>query len=614
MSMYILGISAFYHDSSATLINDGEIVLAAQEERFTRIKQDSAFPINSIKCCLDTAGITINDVDKIVFYEVPPLKFKRIIKTYIQFFPKSIPFIFKSLPGWLFKKLYWKKNLLQSIYNGLGVDIPKDKLFNTTHHRSHAASAFFASPYNDAAVLVLDGVGEFETTSLWHGKDNKLIKVNSIQFPHSVGLLYSAVTSYIGFKVNSGEYKVMGLAPYGEPKYVDIIKANLIDIKDDGCFKLNMEYFEFATSGRMINQKFCDLFDHPEREPESEIKQFEMDMARSIQEVIEEVMIKLSINLQKITGSSNLCLAGGVALNCVGNGKVLEQSIFKNIWIQPASGDAGGSLGAALVYYHEILNKKKKNCNTDLMKGGYLGPEFTSVQTQKYLDKVNANYKKYEDFKDIVDIVSEELKNEKVIGWHQGKMEFGPRSLGARSILGDPRSKKMQKTMNLKIKYRESFRPFAPAILREELTNYFKISVDSPYMLFVAPIVDSIRIKMTEEEDNLFGIDKLRINRSSLPAITHVDYSARIQTVHENTNKRFYDLIKRFNEITECPVLVNTSFNVRGEPIVCTPEDSYRCFMRTEMDVLVIGDFIMYKNNQPEFSDNENWKDEYQLD
>ena len=611
--MYILGISAFYHDSSAALVKDGEIVAAVQEERFTRKKQDASFPVNAIKSCLEIAGITIADVDMFVFYEDPPLKFKRILKTYVDFFPKSIPFIVKSLPKWIFKKLYFKRNLITDLEGYFDTKIPEEKVFNTTHHRSHAGSAFFASPYEEAAVIVLDGVGEFDTTTLWHGKDNKLTKLDSIIFPHSVGLLYSAITSYIGFKVNSGEYKVMGLAPYGEPKYVDIIKNNLIDIKDTGVFKLNMKYFDFATSGNMVNDKFSELFGREQREAESEITQFEMDMARSIQDVVEEVMIKLATSIRKTTGCENLCMAGGVALNCVGNGKVLEADIFKNIWIQPASGDAGGSLGAALVYHFEELNNKKTS-GSDLMKGSYLGPEFTRDQIKEYLDSVNAEYSEYSDFSDLVETISNELKEEKVIGWHQGRMEFGPRSLGARSILGDPRSKKMQKVMNLKIKYRESFRPFAPAILREELTNYFKISVDSPYMLLVAPIVDSIRVKMSEKEENLFGIEKLRINRSSLPAITHVDYSARIQTVHEGTNFRFYNLIKKFNDKTSCPVLVNTSFNVRGEPIVCTPEDSYRCFMRTEMEVLVVGDFVMMKENQPKYSDNENWKDEYQLD
>lgn len=612
--MYILGISAYYHDAAAALIKNGEIVAAAQEERFTRIKQDASFPQNAINYCLETALITIDDVDQVVFYEDPHLKFKRILTTYRQFFPESIPLIVKSLPSWLSKKLYWKMNIKKSLYMNCGKIVKKDRISNTTHHRSHAASAFFASPYSEAAVLVLDGVGEFDTTTLWYGEGNKLKKLEGIKFPHSIGLLYSAITSYIGFKVNSGEYKVMGLAPYGEPKYVETIKENLLEIDEYGMFKLNMDFFDFAVSGQMTNEKMNDIFDHLPRAPESEITQFEMDVARSIQDVVEEMMIGLARNLQKLTGSANLCLAGGVALNCVGNGKLLRENIFENMWIQPAAGDAGGSVGAALNYYFDVLGNKRNTNNIDLMKGSYLGPEHSDEQIKEYLDSVGADYTHYEKFEDVIDIATEELKKEKVIGWHQGRMEFGPRSLGARSILGDSRSQIMQKTMNLKIKFRESFRPFAPSVLKEYAAEYFNISVDSPYMLLVAPIADSQKIPMSDGEEKLFGIDKLRVNRSSIPAVTHVDYTARVQSVHPDTNQKFYDLIKAFNAKTGCPVLVNTSFNVRGEPIVCTPEDSYRCFMRTGMDALAIGNFILLKERQAAFDDDEKWKEEYQLD
>tara|TARA_R110002050_G_scaffold57423_3_gene128977 strand:+ start:115763 stop:117601 length:1839 start_codon:yes stop_codon:yes gene_type:complete len=612
--MYILGISAYYHDAAAALIKDGEIIAAAQEERFTRVKQDARFPENAIKYCLEAASITMDDIEQVIFYEDPSLKFRRILKTYRQFFPKSIPFIIKSLPSWLSKKLYWKRNLKQSFSMYCEAAVPKNKISNTTHHRSHAASAFFASPYNESAVLVLDGVGEFDTTSLWYGNGNKLTKLKGIEFPHSIGLLYSAITSYIGFKVNSGEYKVMGLAPYGEPKYVDIIKKYLLKIDDDGIFRLNMAFFDFAVSGQMTNDKLHRLFNHPPREAESEITQFEMDVARSIQDVVEEMMIGLAQNLRQLTGSANLCMAGGVALNCVGNGKLLKAKVFDNIWIQPAAGDAGGAVGAALDYYFDVLGNQRGVQNSDLMKGSYLGPEYSDQQIKEYLDSVGANYTHYENFEDLIDIVTDKLKQEEVVGWHQGRMEFGPRSLGARSILGDSRSQKMQKNMNLKIKFRESFRPFAPAILHEYTAEYFDISVDSPYMLLVAPITESKKIVMTDGEEKLFGIEKLRLNRSNIPAVTHVDYSARVQTVHPDTNQKFYDLITVFNEKTGCPVLVNTSFNVRGEPIVCTPEDSYRCFMRTGMDILAIGNFILLKERQADFDDDEKWKDEYQLD
>ncbi len=613
--MYILGISAFYHDSAATLIQDGEIVAAAQEERFTRIKQDASFPKNAIGFCLDSIDINIGDINKIIFYDDPQLKFKRILTTYVDFFPKSIPFIFKSLPIWLTKKLYWKSNLIDDFKDNFNFNIAKEKILNTTHHRSHAASAFFASPYDDSAVLVLDGVGEFETTTLWHGKDNKLKQIKNLKFPHSVGLLYSAITYYTGFKVNSGEYKVMGLAPYGEPKYVETIKNNLIKIDNDGTFELDMSYFDFATGNKMTNNKFNKLFGQGPRVEETEIGQFEMDMARSIQDVVEEVMLKLSNYIQKETNSNNLCLAGGVALNCVGNGKILKANIFENIWIQPAAGDAGGSLGAALDYYYDTLNNERIVDNkNDFMKGSYLGPEASEEEIEIFLKSINANFIKYDGIDELIEVVSDALSNEKVIGWHQGKMEFGPRSLGGRSILGDPRSQEMQKTMNLKIKYRESFRPFAPSVLRENVSEYFEIDINSPYMLLVAPINKSMISKMSDDENKLFGIEKLNIKRSTIPAVTHVDYSARVQTVHNETNPKYHKLLKSFYKKTGCPVLVNTSFNVRGEPIVCTPEDSYRCFMRTEMDLLVINNYVMLKDKQPNYQDKGNWQEEFKLD
>ena len=613
--MYILGISAFYHDSAATLIKNGEIMAAAQEERFTRINQDSSFPKNAIHFCLNSCSINLNDVEKIIFYDDPQLKFKRILTTYVDFFPKSIPFISKSLPIWLTKKLYWKKNLIHNFRINFNIHIKKDKISNSTHHRSHAASAFFASPYEESAVLVLDGVGEFETTTLWHGKGNKLKQIKSLNFPHSLGLLYSAITYYTGFKVNSGEYKVMGLAPYGEPKYVEIIKNNLITINDDGTFKLDMSYFDFATGTKMTNDKFHNLFGQDPRIEETEISQFEMDMAKSIQDVAEDVILKLANHLRKETDSNNLCLAGGVALNCVGNGKILKANVFENIWIQPAAGDAGGSLGAALDYYYDTLNNERIADNkNDFMKGSYLGPESSEKEIETYLKSISANFIKYDDIDELIEVVSGALSDEKVIGWHQGKMEFGPRSLGGRSILGDPRSQEMQRTMNLKIKYRESFRPFAPSVLREYVSEYFDLDVDSPYMLLVAPIKKSIIIEMSDDEDKLFGIEKLNIKRSPLPAVTHVDYSARVQTVHKETNHIYHSLLESFYKKTDCPVLVNTSFNVRGEPIVCTPEDSYRCFMRTEIDLLVINNYVMLKDKQPNYKDKGNWQEEFKLD
>lgn len=614
--LYILGISAYYHDSAATLISGDTIIAAAQEERFTRIKQDSSFPINAILYCLKTVNITMNEIDQVVFYDDPSIKFQRIKKTYVDFFPKSIPFIFKSLPIWLTNKRYWKENLIKEFKKHFNIVLPANKIANTLHHRSHAASAFFPSPFDDAAILVLDGVGEFDTTSLWVGEGNQLTKIESIEFPHSLGLLYSAITYYIGFKVNSGEYKVMGLAPYGEPRYAKLIKQHLINIQENGTFTLNMKYFDFPTGDHMTNEHFNKLFKKEPRTPESQLTQFEMDMARSIQDVTEEVVIKLAKWALDQTGKKNLCLAGGVALNCVANGKILQEKIYNNIWIQPAAGDAGGSLGAALDYYYHTLGNKRNIISTrlDSMQGAYLGPEFSDKEIEEYLSSMGAKYIKYQNFKELADVVSNEILNDKIIGWHQGRMEFGPRALGNRSIIGNPKSTAMQSIMNLKIKYRESFRPFAPSVLADKVQEWFDIDADSPYMMLVAPVKESKRIPMTKAEEELFGIEKLNIPRSEIPSVTHIDYSARIQTVHESTNPRYYNLIKQYEEKSGCPILINTSFNVRGEPIVCTPEDSYKCFMRTEMDVLVIGNYVMYKAEQPYYHDDQKWKEEFQLD
>lgn len=614
--MYILGISCWYHDSAATLILSDKIIAAAQEERFTRIKQDSSFPVNAIRFCLQEANISIKEIDYIVFYDDPVVKFKRILKTYIDFFPSSIPFICKSLPIWLMNKLYWKNNLLKNFKQKFYIDFDRKKITNTLHHQSHAASAFYPSPFSEAVIIVIDGVGEFDTLSIWRGCKNKIKKIKSIEFPHSLGLLYSAITSYTGFKVNSGEYKVMGLAPYGEPKYTDIIKEYLINIEENGTFTLNMKYFDFATGVKMTNENFHQLFGKDPREPESELTQFEMDMASSIQDITEEIILKLSKWALKETGIENLCLAGGVALNCVANGKIVKENIFNNIWIQPAAGDAGGSLGAAYNYYFNILNQDR-NINIeqiDKMQGSYLGPSFSDKEIEDYLNSVNARFEKIATFDKLIDIISDQLIEEKVIGWHQDRMEFGPRSLGNRSIIGDSRSTRMQSVMNLKIKYRESFRPFAPSVLVEDVSEWFDLNCSSPYMLLVAQVNKNKVFAMSEAQNKLFGIEKLNIPRSKIPAVTHVDYSARIQTVHKETNSKYYDLINEFKKKTGCPVLVNTSFNVRGEPIVCTPEDSYKCFMRTEIDILVINDYILYKNEQPKYDDNEDWKSEFKLD
>ena len=626
--MYILGVSAYYHDSGVALIKNETIVAAVQEERFTRIKQDDSFPKESIKYCLEEAEITIEDIDYIAFYDKPFIKFERILETYLTEAPKGFQSFLMSIPIWLKDKLFLKETLAREfrmLYEELNPSKTEkeskqfkvkiiDKFMFGEHHQSHGASAFYPSPFEDAAILTIDGVGEWATTSLAYGKGNKIEFLKEIHFPHSLGLLYSAFTYYTGFKVNSGEYKVMGLAPYGEPKYSKLIKENIIDIKDDGSFKLDMSYFNYTAGLTMTSDKFHKLFGAPPREREGELSQREMDLAASIQDVTEEIMIKLARHTKEVTGSDNLCLAGGVALNCVGNGKVLKENIFKNIWIQPAAGDAGGALGVAYsVYYQELDNRRTINQDElDKMQGSYLGPKFNNDEIQKYLDSVNAKYELIEDEEKLVDTVSNELANEKVVGWHYDRMEFGPRSLGHRSIIGDARSQKMQSTMNLKIKYRESFRPFAPSVLREKVHEWYELDVDSPYMLLVAPVKKEKCFEMAE--DKLFGIEKINIPRSEIPAVTHIDFSARIQTVHKETNSRYYKLISKFEKKTGCSTIVNTSFNVRGEPIVCSPEDSYRCFMRTKMDVLVIDDYILYKEKQPKYEDKGSWQDEFELD
>ncbi len=627
--MYILGISAFYHDSAVTLIKDEKIIAAVQEERFTRKKHDSGFPFESTKYCIKEANINLEDIDYIAFYDKPFIKFERILETYLTEAPKGFKSFLMSIPVWLKEKLFLKEtiacefcNLYEELYPENEENIKEfkksvlNKLMFGEHHQSHSASAFFPSPFEEAAILTIDAVGEWATTSLSYGKGNKIEFLKEMNFPHSLGLLYSAFTYYAGFKVNSGEYKIMGLAPYGNPTYVELIKENIIDIKEDGSFKLDMSYFNYTTGLTMTSSKFHDLFGGPPRTSESEITQREMDIAASIQVITEKIMIKLARDAQKITGSKNLCLAGGVALNCVGNGKIFESGIFDNIWIQPAAGDAGGSLGVAFsVYYDELDNARNINPDVmDNMQGAYLGPEFSDAETIEYLDTLAAKYEFIDDREKLLDIVSDEIINEKVVGWHQGRMEFGPRALGNRSILGDARSQKMQSIMNLKIKYRESFRPFAPSVIYEKLNDWYEINVPSPYMLLVSQVKKSRLIKMTEEQEKLFGIEKLKIPRSEIPAVTHVDYSARIQTVHKETNLEYHELISKFYEKTGCATIVNTSFNVRGEPIVCTPEDSYRCFMRTEMDVLVIGNYILYKEKQPDFNEKGNWREEFELD
>ena len=611
--MKILGISAYYHDSAASLIVDGKIISAAQEERFTRKKHDSSFPRNAIQFCIDESNIQLSDLDYIVFYEKPLIKFERLLETYISFAPKGFKSFLMAMPVWLKEKLYLKSVLKKELINFDGVDksnLP-DLLFSQ-HHLSHAASAFFPSPFNKAAVLCLDGVGEWSSSTVWIGEDNNLTPKWEIHFPHSLGLLYSAFTYFTGFKVNSGEYKLMGLAPYGEPKYYDLILENLIDLKEDGTFKLDMSYFNYAVGLTMTSKRFNKLFNSEPRKPEEALTQHQMDIAASIQKVTEEVVIRLCKTIKKEFDVDYLCLAGGVALNCVANGKLLRSNIFKDIWIQPAAGDAGGALGAAQSVWYQYLNNSRTPDSPDSMRGSYLGSTFDDQEIKKVLDSYDAKYEIIQDDQ-YENKVANILADGKVVGWMQGAMEFGPRALGSRSILGDPRNEEMQTTMNLKIKYRESFRPFAPIILDEEVNNFFEHEGSSPYMLIVADIKKELRKELDDKQKQLFGIDKLKIPRSTLPAITHVDYSARLQTVHNDTNPKMHKLLKEFKKVTDCPVLVNTSFNVRGEPIVNTPEDAYRCFMRTEMDYLAIGGFLLNKTDQPEW-ESDDWQDEFELD
>ncbi|MFY7802706.1 MAG: carbamoyltransferase [Limnoraphis robusta] len=646
--MHILGISAYYHDSAAALVRDGEIIAAAQEERFSRKKHDARFPEHAIRYCLQQANLTLLDVDHIVFYDKPLVKFERLLETYLSYAPNGFRSFMTAMPVWLKEKLYLKTVLKKEFSKLLGVKHAKlPKLMFSEHHQSHAASAYFPSPFERAAVLCLDGVGEWATTTVWLGEGNSLTPQWEIDFPHSLGLLYSAFTYYTGFKVNSGEYKLMGLAPYGEPIYVDKILTHLIDLKDDGTFRLNMDYFNYTVGLTMTNKKFDQLFDGPPRKPESKLTQREMDIAASIQVVTEEVVLRLSRTVQKELNVDYLCMAGGVALNCVANGRILREGPFKEIWIQPAAGDAGGALGAALAVWYQYHNQprtvesekvfaevgatvenpsvqnsgiatlqpklKTVPAPKDQMKGSYLGPKFSDEDIQLYLDSIKAVYRRLDDA-ELMPRLAEILDDGNVVGWFQGRMEFGPRALGGRSIIGDPRNSKMQSVMNLKIKYRESFRPFAPSVLAERVSDYFEMNCPSPYMLLVAPIQENLRISMTAEQQQLFGIDKLNIPRSEIPAITHVDYSARVQTVHKDTNPRYHNLISHFEKRTGCGVIVNTSFNVRGEPIVCTPEDAYRCFMRTEMDYLVLENYLLAKSDQTPWEKDESWKQEFELD
>lgn len=608
--MDILGISAYYHDSAACLVRDGEILAAAQEERFTRKKHDARFPKNAVRYCLKEGGTTLDKVNAIVFYEKPFVKFERLLETYLSFAPRGFRSFIAAMPVWLKEKLFLKNTLARELKQ---FGLNENPMLFTEHHESHAASAFYPSPFERAAILCLDGVGEWSTTTGWKGEGNRLTPLWEIRFPHSLGLLYSAFTYYTGFKVNSGEYKVMGLAPYGRPKYVQNIYEHLLDLKEDGTFRLNMEYFNYCTGLTMTNEKFHKLFGGPPRKPETDLTQKEMDLARSVQEVTEEILLRLAKTLHKETGMENLCLAGGVALNCVGNGRLLREGPFKDIWIQPAAGDAGGAVGAALTVWYSYCDKPRTADGHDSMHGAYLGPSFTNVEIEAFLKKLGIPYRFLKD-EDLFEEVARHLVQEKVVGWFQGRMEFGPRALGSRSIIGDARSRKMQSVMNLKIKYRESFRPFAPSVLGERISDYFELDRSSPYMLLVANVKEERRVPLKEEEKQLWGIALLNVPKSDVPAITHVDYSARIQTVHAETNPRYHRMIKAFEEKTGCGVIVNTSFNVRGEPIVCTPQDAYRCFMRTEMDTLVLESFILDKADQPKKEDDKSWMREFELD
>jgi len=605
--MYILGISAYYHDSAAALVKDGVIIAAAQEERFTRKKHDSRFPKNAIDYCLREAGVAVKDIDYVAFYDKPFIKFERILETYLAYAPFGIASFIKAIPLWIKKKL-WMKELIKK---DLGYD---GTIIFPEHHQSHAASAFFPSPFKDAAILTMDGVGEWATASFGVGNDNAITLKSEIRFPHSVGLLYSAFTYYTGFRVNSGEYKVMGLAPYGEPKYKDLILNKLIDLKADGSFKLNMKYFNYCAGLTMTSAKFHKLFGGPPRKLESKLTQRDMDLARSVQEVTEEVMLKIAGHVHLVTGKENLVLAGGVALNCVGNGRILREGPFKNIWIQPAAGDAGGALGAALFTWYQYLgNKRNADNKNDVQSGSYLGPEYTNEEVIEFLKKKNAPYTELK-AGEIPERIADLIAEEKVIGWFQGRMEFGPRALGGRSIIGDARSPKMQETMNLKIKFRESFRPFAPSVLKEKSREYFELASESPYMLLVAPVRKEKRRVVPENQDKLFGLAKLNVMRSDIPAVTHVDYSARVQTVDGKANPLYYAMIKKFDEKYHSPVIINTSFNVRGEPIVATPEDAYLCFMRTNMDYLIMGNVLLEKKVQKPLGKDIDWLREYELD
>jgi carbamoyltransferase len=616
VSADILGISAYYHDSAACLLRDGEIVAAAQEERFSRKKQDAEFPEHAVRFCLQHGQVKLDELKYVAFYDKPLLKFERLLETYVAFAPRGFKSYLMAMPVWMKEKVFLKKVLQDEL---LSIEPEATKatlppLVFTEHHESHAASAFYPSPFARAAVLCLDGVGEWATTSAWVGDGNALSPLWEIPFPHSIGLLYSAFTYYTGFKVNSGEYKVMGLAPYGRPQYVQAIYDNLLDLKEDGTFRLNIDYFNYCTGLTMTNGKFDALFGGPPRKPESLLTQREMDLARSVQEVTEEVMLRLARSLHRETGIANLCLAGGVALNCVANGRVLREGPFDHLWIQPAAGDAGGAAGAAYAAWHRLDEQPRQVCcGQDRMRGGFLGPAFGDDEIERFLQGMAAPYEKLDE-RSLLCRVAAELASEKVVGWMSGPMEFGPRALGARSILGDPRSPKMQSVMNLKIKYRESFRPFAPSVLRERVSDYFDMDIDSPYMLLVAPVREERRLEMNAAQKALWGIDLLNVPRSDIPAITHVDYSARIQTVHEGTNPRYYRLLKEFERKTGCGLLVNTSFNVRGEPIVCTPQDAYRCFMRTEIDVLVLENCLLYKGQQKPLADDSDWKTDFELD
>lgn len=605
--MYILGISAFYHDSAAALLKDGEVIAAAQEERFTRKKHDHNFPANAVKYCLREAGITVSDLDAVAFYDKPFLKFNRLLETYLSYPGRGLNSFMMAIPLWLKQKL-WIPDLIEKETGFM------ETVLYPEHHESHAASAFFPSKFEEAAFLTIDGVGEYATASYGIGSGNRVKILGEINFPHSLGLLYSAFTYHAGFKVNSGEYKVMGLAPYGKPVYVDSIYKHLIDLKEDGSFKMNMDYFDYNTGLKMTNDKFSELFGGPAREPETNLTQREMDLACSIQVVTEEIVLRMARHIRKETGMKNLVLAGGVALNCVANGILLREKIFDDIWIQPAAGDAGGALGAAYIaYYHHFGKPPLPKGERDLQKGSSLGPAYKTEQIEDFLNKYNLPARRLET-DELLDRVTDLMAEGRIIGWFHGRMEYGPRALGNRSIIGDARNPEMQKKMNLKIKYRESFRPFAPSVMYDKVHEWFDIDRESPYMLLVANVREEKQRKMTEEESKLWGIDLLNILRSEIPAVTHVDYSARIQTVHPDDNKRYYDLISRFNEKTGCPVIVNTSFNVRGEPIVESPLDAYKCFMRTEIDVLVLENFVLFKDEQPAFHDDIKWQEVYELD